>query len=151
MPPPSRHVGVAQVDEALLDVRLHPLDGLLEHGGHDEAKDQRVRGALDDPAQQSPVAATVGRGRQRRRPGLDLDREAAGPRAGLDRPGTPAGIDRQVPGVDAIALEQDHRVLVVRHVDLELHSARRGRRGLEAPAATGREVDRLHEVELGVP
>ena len=111
---PGRDLGVGQVDQPRRDVRLHLLDGLLEQGRRHEPEDQRLRGALDE------CRAGRGRGgpwpaaRAPARSGLHVDLEVSGLRARARAPWCAGRVDGEVPGVDAVALEQHDRVLVRR-------------------------------------
>ena len=133
---PLLHVDAAQVDEARTEVVLHLVDGLLEDRRRHEAEHQRLRRALREIAEQAPGAPLLRV--------LDGDLEPRGAGLLVEGPRAHGRVHRQVPGVDAVALEEDHRVLTGRYVDLQLHLRLVvGRLLVEALGLARRQVDPL--------
>jgi hypothetical protein len=149
--PPRGDLRVGEVHQAWSDVRLHLLDGRLQQGRSGEPEDEGLGCALREVAEESPRAGVLRQVRADRRFGLDVDLEPGCPRARAQRPRPLRRVHRQVPRVDAVPLEQHDRVLLGRHVDLEVDLAGRVSDGcVQAPARAGHQVDLLHEGEVAV-
>ena len=117
-----------------------------------ELEHQRLRGTLDQAAEQATVAA--GRGGLRASPTsrgcTSISKRAVrGPGArSLVRS---TRVDREVPGVDPVALEQHDRVLARRHVDVDLHRALAVGHGLVEVLGLARgQVDPVDEAHLAL-
>ena len=157
---PSLDVGVGEVHQARTDVVLHRVDRLLHQHRRHEPEHQRLRRPLHEAPEESPRPVLLGPTPTRpgaaccvlgRGCGLHRDLEPGRARSGLQRPGPLGAVDRQVPGVDTVALHQHHRVLPRRHVHLELHGpALRGRLVAELLGPPRGQVDALDELELAL-
>ena len=152
---PLLHIGIGKVEEARADVVLHLLDGLLEDRGRDEAEHQCLRSALHQIAEQAP-GAPVPRGLGGLAPAswswLHGDLEPRRPGLLVEGLGALGRVHRQVPGVDAVVLEQHDRVLTGRYVDLQLHvpGLVGGRLPVDVLGLARRQVDPLDLVETCV-
>ena len=121
--PPRRDLRVGQVDQPRLDVLLHLLDGLLEQRRRREAEDQCLRRARGRRRRAGPRRAVVGASARLAGRGWTSISKRAVRGPGVERLGALRRVHRQVPGVDAVALEQHDGVLAGGHVDLEPHLA----------------------------
>ena len=128
---PGRRRRSGDVDESRSHRLLEPAHDPTDDERHGEAEHDRLHRAVHQRAEQPTVVGLLGgqslrptaRSRRRCARSLRLDGDLEGQGAGLERPCPPGGAHGQVPRVDPVALEQHHRVVAGRDVDVDTDRA----------------------------